>query len=175
MATKKKVKPYIVAHLDRLANNAKDIDSFLLYSRDGEIQGVITNLPCSGETIIHLTEDHNPRISLETLEKWAKQARRYDRQKRRVVKAADKASSILASAKKSRPATKKTTKSIKKTLASSATQKIANGIRKLQKELIAEQSGKSGKSKPVKKTTQSAKKKTAQPAKKKTTQSAKKK
>lgn len=73
-----KTKPYIDVHLNEVANNAIDIDSFLLYSRDEEIQGIITNLPCSGETIIHLTEDHNPRISLETLEKWAKQARRYD-------------------------------------------------------------------------------------------------
>ncbi len=70
VATKKKTK---------VTKVTQDTDSYLLHSRDGELQGLITNLAETGETIIHLTYDHNPRISLATLERWVEQARRYDK------------------------------------------------------------------------------------------------
>ena len=107
MATKKKTKPYIDVYLNEVANNAKDTSNFILYSRDGDIQGVVSSLPYSGETIIHLDEGHNNRISLKTLEKWVKQARKYDNKMNKVLASADKASSILASAKKTTQSAKK--------------------------------------------------------------------
>lgn len=97
----------------KVAGTAKKYDGLILYSRQGEEQGMLIE-GGNGEIIAWFFKDSNNLVSAETLMRWAKQAKIYER----ALKASNKK---LIKPKKTKPATSRTKK--KKNKKTTATKK----------------------------------------------------
>lgn len=62
----------------KVAGTAKKYDGLILYSRQGEEEGMLIK-GAGGEVIAWFFEDSNNLVSAETLMRWAKQAETYEK------------------------------------------------------------------------------------------------